>query len=103
SHKPSPLAPVKDVVWRTTSVTNRPAVLVPGYRIPWLGNLGSGGRARKLRRAYGPVSYLIGVNGTQNVTEPLLACQGRVCLAGAGCQIPEGHGLTAGGNQDAGG
>src|SRR3954451_2340990 len=35
--------------------------------------------------------YDLGFNGSPNLPEPLLACQGRVCLASSGCQIPEGH------------
>src|SRR3954447_21523545 len=35
--------------------------------------------------------YDLGFNGSPKLPEPLLAFQGRVCLASLGCQIPEGH------------
>src|SRR3954466_14016423 len=35
--------------------------------------------------------YDLAFNGSPNLPEPLLACQGRVCLASLGWEIREGH------------
>src|SRR3954471_765604 len=55
-------------------------------------NLRAGRRSRNLHRACGQNIYNnLGINGSQNLPEPLLACQGRVRLWISGCQIPKGH------------
>src|ERR1043166_6393347 len=59
---------------------DRPAVLSPGY---WVRSLEPQNRwevAKPPQGLWPELLQNLGINGPQNLPEPLLACQGRVCL-----------------------